>query len=438
VFLVSIISNLLAMVRGAGGKKWDSLPHLREMLTNPQGQSRLLGIEIEPSGVGLIPRFPYEAFRDVMASGNGQGWPCSTKKPALITLRLRVEPRSTFQRVKGMLGPREIRLELLDYPGEWLVDLPLLEQSYHAWSAETLLRLREPPRASITEEFLRFIATLSPNAPANEATELHGFRLYSAALARCKELGLRWLQPGRFLMPDAWRDAPFMHFFFPWESARSPLPGTLGAQLRDRFEVYKREMREHFFERHFSAFNRQVVLVDVLGALFAGRTAFEDTRKALGSIGASYARLLEGGWFGRKIERVAFAATKADHVDDLQRVNLRLTLQNMVESAAGSTKPISHRSFHLISSIRCTTDDDVVDSDGKVKRVVRGVKLGDTVQQPFSAGIVPAGAVPNSFWSQPYFEMPKLQPPAFQGGDTFPIEHLNLDSLLAELLGDAL
>jgi predicted YcjX-like family ATPase len=423
------------MVRGAGGKKWDSLPRLREMLTNPQGQSRLLGIEIEPSGVGLIPRFPYEAFRDVLATGNGQGWPRSTEKPALITLRLLVQPGSML---RAMLGPRVVRLELLDYPGEWLVDLPLLEQSYHAWSAETLLHLREPPRASMAEEFLRFIATLSPNAPANEATELHGFRLYSAALARCrKEAGLRWLQPGRFLMPDAWQDAPFMHFF-PWESARSPLPGTLGAQLRDRFDVYKSEMRKDFFERHFSAFNRQVVLVDVLGALFAGRTAFEDTRKALGSIGASYARLLEGGWFGRRIERVAFAATKADHVDDLQRDNLRLTLQHMVESASGSAKPISHRSFHVISSIRCTVDDNVTDSDGRVKRVVKGVKLGGTVQQPFSAGFVPAGAVPNSFWSQPYFEMPKLQPPAFQGGDTFPIEHLNLDSLLVELLGDAL
>jgi hypothetical protein len=43
VFLVSVISNLLAMVKGAGGKKWDSLPRLREVLTNPEGQSRLLG-----------------------------------------------------------------------------------------------------------------------------------------------------------------------------------------------------------------------------------------------------------------------------------------------------------------------------------------------------------------------------------------------------------
>jgi predicted YcjX-like family ATPase len=319
----------------------------------------------------------------------------------------------------------------------WLVDLPLLEQSYDAWSAETLAHLREPPRASMAGEFLNFIGTLSPDAPANEATEVHGFRLYSKALKRCHtEAGLRWLQPGRFLMPGEWQDAPFMHFF---PSTLSVSFGTLGAQLRDRFEVYKSEIRKAFFEPHFSAFNRQVVLVDVLGALFAGQAAFEDVTKALGSVGASYARLLEGGWFsGQKIERVAFAATKADHVDDLQRDNLGPTLKYMVESGSTNAKPHVRRTFHVISSVRCTIDDNVTDSDGRVKRVVRGVKLGGAVQQPFYAGIVPSGEVKKHFWAQPYFEMPKLQPPAFQGGDTFPIEHLNLDGLLVELLGDVL
>ena len=327
-FLVSVISNLFAMVRGADGNRWDSLPRLKKKLTN-KGQSRLLGIEIERSGAGLTPRFRYEAFRDVLAEGDA--WPLSTKKPALITLRLLIQPAS---KLRGMLGPRVVRLELLDYPGEWLVDLPLLAQSYQSWSAETLLLLREPPRASMAEEFLNFIDTLSPNAPAGEHAEIHGFELYRKALERCREeAGLRWLQPGRFLVPGEWEGAPFMHFF-PWTPASSS-HGTLGAQLRDRFEVYKRQIRKDFFEPHFSAFNRQVVLVDVLGALFAGRAAFEDVRKALGSIGASYARLLEGGWFtGRKIERVAFAATKSDHVDDLQRNNLKSTLQEMVEFCA--------------------------------------------------------------------------------------------------------
>jgi hypothetical protein len=39
VFLVSVISNLLAMGRGVGGQRWDSLPKLRKALANEQGHS---------------------------------------------------------------------------------------------------------------------------------------------------------------------------------------------------------------------------------------------------------------------------------------------------------------------------------------------------------------------------------------------------------------
>ena len=38
------------------------------------------------------------------------------------------------------LAPQGLRLEFLDYPGEWLLDLPLLGQSFADWS-EVALRL---------------------------------------------------------------------------------------------------------------------------------------------------------------------------------------------------------------------------------------------------------------------------------------------------------
>lgn len=440
VFLVSVISNLLAMTKGTGGIKRDSLPQLRKAMTNKHGQSRLLGIEIEPSGVQRIPRFAYEDFRDELALGGAPKWPRSTDRTVMLTLRLHVQPESILGRFKGAItGPRIIRLELLDYPGEWLVDLPLLEQAYEAWSTEVLLQLHQAPRAARAGEFLTFLGALSPNAPAEQAVAIHGFHLYRDLLRRCREKdGLRWLQPGRFLMPGSWDDVPFLHFF-PWTGAPDPLRGTLGALLRDRFEVYKKEIRKAFFDPHFSAFNRQVVLVDVLGALFAGRTAFEDTRMALGSIGSSYTRLLEGGWLsGREIKHVAFVATKADHVDDLQRNNLLLTLKTMVQSAPGAAKASVQPSFHVVSSIRCTTDADFKPTHGPVQRVVVGVPLGGILQKPFFAGNVPAGLVPETFWNNDFFEMPKLRPPEFPGGDSYPIEHLNLDGLLVDLIGDAL
>ena len=37
---------------------------------------------------------------------------------------------------------RTLTLDIVDYPGEWLLDLPLLDKSYEQWSAESLAQLR--------------------------------------------------------------------------------------------------------------------------------------------------------------------------------------------------------------------------------------------------------------------------------------------------------
>ncbi len=43
-------------------------------------------------------------------------------------------------------------------------------------------------------------------------------------------------------------------------------------------------MRADFFDTHFAAFDRQVMLVDVLGAMYAGQAAFEDTARVIGDL----------------------------------------------------------------------------------------------------------------------------------------------------------
>ncbi|MGD9879317.1 MAG: YcjX family protein [Reyranella sp.] len=438
VFLVSLISNLLAMVRSQNAV--DSLPAFRKPLTDESGQLRLLDVTIESAGPSRIPRFAFEAYRATLAQPERPDWPVGTDKPAQIVLRLTLQARSTLGRWKDtFLGPRVVRLELFDYPGEWLLDLPLLEQSFEEWSTETLRLMNEAPRAALSQAFRAFLGALSPGAPADDRTAEHGFELYREALRRCRrEAELRWLQPGRFLTPGPWGDVP-LHHFFPWTGSPGALSGTLAGQLHQRFEAYKREIRENFFEPYFSAFDRQVVLVDVLGALFAGRSAFDDTSRALGRIGASYARHLSGGWlFGRKIQHAAFVATKADYVDDLQRPHLQGMLERMVEAAPGAHGSAVGRSFHFVSSIRCTSDANAPGKDGVVTRVVMGTKLGEEHQRAFYPGIVPAGDVPSVFWTKPYFVLPKLRPPVLQPGDAHPVDHINLDSLLVDLIGDAL
>jgi predicted YcjX-like family ATPase len=44
-------------------------------------------------------------------------------------------------------GAAELRIEIVDYPGEWLLDLPLLGQSYAEWSRVMLDLARHGVRA---------------------------------------------------------------------------------------------------------------------------------------------------------------------------------------------------------------------------------------------------------------------------------------------------
>jgi predicted YcjX-like family ATPase len=447
VFLVSLISNLLAMGRNGPDGRHNTLPELAKILRADDGTSRLLSVEIEPTGTQAIPRFPYEAYRDGITDGSAPTWPPFTDRPAFITLRLRLAPKSKFERFRStLLGAQEVRLELLDYPGEWLVDLPLLEQSYEVWSAETIGLLHRAERNSFAGPFLQFLAALNRGAVADEKLATHGFSLYRQVLKQCREeAGLRWLQPGRFLMPGPWGEVPMMHFF-PWSGAPEPPRGSLGALLRDRFDAYKKDISETFFKPYFSSFDRQIVLVDLLGAIWAGKAAFDDTQHAVSAIGSTYRRLLEGGVLSRhKITHVAFAATKSDHVDDLQRNNLKHLLNHVVMADAPPGPRPARISFHQMCAVRCTedaeaipVDGEAVDADRPVRRVVMGTRLGEDVRRAFSPGVIPSGAIQDSYWDSPYLVLPILRPPELKAGGAHPIVHINMDEVLATVLEGAL
>lgn len=413
VFLVSLIGNLLALP-----KNLSAFPKLAARLSG-----KLVSVAIEPSGLQRIPRFAYEANRRALAAGEAPAWPVATNLPSMIALRLVIR--------RKVVGKRVLRLVLLDYPGEWLLDLPLAGQDYPGWSAATLARLREPPRDRFAGEFLAFVGQLDPRAADDQRLALHGHELYRAALRRAREAaGLRFLQPGRFLMPPPGGEPPLMQFF-PWE-VPNPRPGTLAALMRDRFRAYSEEVRRDFFEAHFRGFDRQVVLVDVLGALWAGRAAYEDSREALSSVGEAYARLLARR--GRRTH-VAFCATKADHVPSVLRGNLVPTLRAMVE---GSAKlPDSGASFHALASVNCTSDGSIP-SGARAEPVVMGVPLGESRQRPFSPGIVPAGEVPDGFWQEQYLALPVLRPPSFAAEESEPVPQIGMDAMLEALIGDAL
>ena len=219
-------------------------------------------------------------------------------------------------------------------------------------------------------------------------------------------------------------------------------PHTLGALMAERFETYKQEAVAPFYHDHFRNYSRQIVLVDVLRALLAGRDAFEDTRLALDAILDSF-RYGHGGilsqlLFGSHIDRVLFAATKADHVPDIQRDHLAALLRNMVAfPAIDVTSSYARMEVTALASVISTAEDSQ-EIEGHRVQVVVGRPVGSNRQAKFFVGNVPIRPPRPDAWASPFLNVPVFEPPAVDPSPVEGIPHINLDLALEFLLGDRL
>jgi len=230
------------------------------------------------------------------------------------------------------LGLDRLHVDIVDYPGEWLIDLALLDQSYTSWCEEALRKARAPQRSKFSDAWRNFALRAWSIADAEQAA-IEGAKLFTDYLAAAKtsEHGVGALTPGRFLMPGDLSGSPLLTFF-PLDLAATPdaANSALARLLERRFESYKREVVKPFFRNHFLKLDRQVVLVDVLGALSRGPESVADLEDALTSVLSAF-RPGSNTWlsslYTRRIDRVLFAATKADHVSRTSHDRLEAILQ---------------------------------------------------------------------------------------------------------------
>ena len=436
VFLTSLIHNLLSAAHNP-----NRMPLLRVV-----GERRLIGARIHAGGSHALPRFPYAENIDAMAS-EPWNWPRRTDDVSEIEIDIRFSPASLFGQLIGDLvgEPSSLRLKLIDYPGEWLLDLPLLEQSYAEWSRSALALYRRGARAAIARDWLAFVADHRAGEAASEATARRAFELYRDFLRRARDThGLSFLQPGRFLCPGKLAEAPYL-WFAPLdmpEGVETPAPGTLAELMAQRYDIYKAEVVEKFYADHFRRYGRQIVLVDVLRALLAGPEAFEDTRLALEAILSSFrygrrgilARLIGSA----AIDKVMFAATKADHVPELQRDHLAALLRNMVAlPALDVTSGNASIDVEAIASV-ISTEEDTQEIDGQRVQLVVGRPIGSDRQVKLFVGTIPIRPPRREAWNTPFLDVPVFEPPAIDPSPVEGIPHIRLDSALEFLLGDRL
>ena len=436
VFTTSLIHNLLSALQSPN----------RMPLLEVVGGRRLIAANLESAKAYRLPRFPYFSNIEKMAGGGRTG-PRAPSISARSASRSGSRPPIRWDRLLSEVtgSPAKVVLRIVDYPGEWLLDLPLLEQSFGAWSRATLASMRVGARAEIARDFLAFMSAHRPDEPASDEVARQAHDLYCAFLIKARDQhGLTFLQPGRFLCRGSLADAPYL-WFAPIDlgaEANLLAPHSLGALMAERFEVYKREAVARFYQDHFRHYSRQIVLVDVLHALLAGRDAFEDSRQALSVIVDSF-RYGHGGILSRlllgpHIDKVLFAATKADHVPDIQRDHLAALLRNMAALPALDVKS-SNAGLDVmaIASVISTAEDSQV-IDGQRVQVVVGRPVGAKTQSKFFVGNVPIRPPRADAWGSPFLNVPVFEPPPIEAAPVEGIPHINLDLALEFLLGDRL
>lgn len=371
VFITSLVANL--MNRG----------RMTQLIAAADGRIHTAFLRPQPNDT--VARFDYESHLDALTGPNPH-WPEGTRTVSELRLSFRVQPTGLLG---GMRGPRTVHLDIVDYPGEWLLDLALLEQSYSDWSAQVLSRVAHRAEAAA---FLSAADHAQPDAPFDEPALRPVAEAFTAYLQAARAAGYSDCTPGRFLLPGDMAGSPALSF------APLPRPATtprasLWREMERRFEAYKSKVVRPFFRDHFARIDRQVVLVDVLGAISAGPAALDDLRRAMAEILKAF-NVGQNGFLsrlfgGRNIDRILFAATKADHLHHSQHPRLTAITEALLREARDRADFAGTQTAAMSIAALRTTVEETLDHKGRSLECVRGTLLDSGKSAAFYPGALP-------------------------------------------------
>jgi predicted YcjX-like family ATPase len=414
-----------------------------------QAQGRIARVRLEPQPDDGVPRFPYEDHLATLAAG--RAWPEGTKRISEIRLAIDFASNTGFMRGTE----KTLTLDIVDYPGEWLLDLPLLAQSYAEWSRRSLEAARRPPRVGLAGTWLAETAAVQPFDRASEADARRLADLFTAYLKSCRDerVSLSTLPPGRFLLPGEMEGSPALTFAPLDLEGREPAGDSLAALMEKRFESYKRLVIMPFYANHFATLDRQIVLVDALAALNAGPPALADLEIALADVLTSFrpgANSILSAMLARRIDRILFAATKADHLHQTSHDRLEALLKRLTDRAIRRAEFAGARVDAVaLASLRATRETTVTRLGRPLACIVGTPMPGEQAgEETFDGsseiavfpGELPADptglfAGPEAFRGEDYrfvrFLPPKADP-------TQPLPHIRLDRAVEFLIGDRL
>lgn len=431
-FITSLINQLL---------------HAREQADLPffsvVAEGRLIGVKRDVQPDMTVARFAYEDGVKCLTS-QPPSWPQSTNGVSQVRLLIKYRNQSGFRRL--LSEHNTLTLDITDYPGEWLLDLPLLDLNYQQWCEAFWTDLHDVTKSRLAEPFKQALAQIDLHKPADEMQLQRVSQTYTQFLHQCKSAGFQLIQPGRFVLPGELANAPVLQFF---PVTPSHLADFIANQqgstnsviglLISRYQQYQQKVIKPFYNQHFKRFDRQIVLVDCLSALNQGSHSFNDLRKAinwlLGSFHYGKSSIVKR-LFSPNIDKLMFAASKSDHITPDQQSNLVMLLESMIHEAR---QQIQYEGVETestaFSAIRCS-QVGVSQLNNEQIQVLKGTnKDGELITM--YPGDVPKTCPEAGFWDTQGFSFPEFMP-LVQSTSQRGFSHIRLDHLLEFILGDKL
>src|SRR6185436_10285280 len=296
----------------------------------------------------------------------------------------------------------------------------------------------------------------------DEQAALTGAGLFTRYLqaARTPDPELTAPGPGRFLLPGDLAGSPLLTFFpLPPAASAAYQRGSLGAMLARRFESYKAHVVKPFFRDHFARLDRQIVLIDALAAVNAGPAALTDLQRTMEAVLKCFrpgANTWLSGILSRRIDRLLFAATKADHLhhsshDRLESI-LRLIADKAIARAAFAGADVKAMA---LAALRATREAEAKSGRQRLPCIVGvplpGERLGNRVFDGKAEAAVFPGDLPEdpaSLLARPAVAAAdsvhflRFRPPRVSlespSGEEPALPHIRLDRAIEFLLGDRL
>ena len=425
IFITALIH---ALTRGA-----------RLPLFTPVASKRMEAGILQPQPNLDLPRFAFEQNIDALLSPSNPQWPQGTERLSQLRLSLKYKPRNPIER--GLLGHKRLDIDIIDYPGEWLMDLPLMELSFSDWSQRVFQAFEtSAERQSLAQDWRTFLGSIDISKAQDERTLITLSQLYTDYLQKCRTDGhmLSLLQPGRFLMPGDLAGSPVLTFCpLPAPSKRAG-NNSLYAESTRRFEAYKQKVVKPFFLQHFSRLDRQLVLCDILGAAASGKEAMLELQSAIQEILGCF-RPGTRSWLqtllkGKRIDKIMFAATKADHIPDNQHQKMSQLLEELSFECSNSARyKGANLGFCALASIRATQAAKVRHGQ-QTLHCITGRLDGEEEPMAYYLGDLPSHLQAFKSGIEAPIAFARFAPPKPVDGRRF--EHLGLDRILDFLLGD--